>query len=61
MSVRLSPLGSSQPVASVAAPSTSTTAYFAIFAVASVSVIVAAVPTVGVTPSGNAIPGSVPS
>ena len=53
--------GSSQPVASVAVPATSRTACFAIFAVASVSVIVAAVPTVGVTPSGNAIPGSVPS
>ena len=53
--------GSSQPAASVAAPSTSRTACFATFAVASVSVIVDAVPTVGVTPDGKEMPGSVPS
>ena len=60
---KLSPpaLGSSQPAASVAAPATSSTAYFATFAVASVSVIVDAVPTVGFTPSGKAMPGPVPS
>ena len=51
----------SQPVASVEVPTTGIAPYVAIFAVASVSAIVAAVPAVGVTPSGKAIPGSVPS
>ena len=56
---KLSPpeLGSSQPAAVVSVPATSSTAYFATFAVASVSVIVAAVPFVG-APDGNAMPGS---
>ena len=56
---KLSPpaLGSSHPAAVVSVPATSSTAYFATFEVASVSVIVAAVPTVG-APDGKAMPGS---
>ena len=60
--MKLSPLepGSSQPVASVAVPGTSSTAYFAIFAFASVSVIVDALPSRGPA-VGNAMAGFVVS
>ena len=50
-----------QPVASVSVPATAMAPYLFTFEPSSVSVMVAAIPVFGVTPVGNAMPGSVVS